>query len=165
MNVAMGCSLDLDTFRSCWNSMCEIKPEMIAMLRLLVNLQSQGTPRAFHLHVIASTNLMHKQYIESQFAMNGINFSSITYMRSYEQGTLDPAILFTKAFESFDAKETFVDLQQDKRPLLEVIQDKLCKTLVSSSFSQVKLSDIASTTSAKDIDSGDSALQSTKFKM
>jgi hypothetical protein len=121
MNTAMSTSLELEVFRACWNSMCVVSEETLAMLKKLAVLQKKDS---FHVHVIASSNPMHQQFIAEQFIMAGVELDR-SYTRSYEKGTLAPAELLLEARKSFKESDEVVDLRGEKGPLLEMVEKRM----------------------------------------
>lgn len=118
MNTAMSTSLDLEVFRRCWNSMCVVSEATIAMLQKLVVLQEK---HGFHIHVIASSNPMHQQYIAEQLTMIGVKLDR-SYTRSYEKRILDPIELLSEARKTFKESDEIIDLRGEKGPLLAIVE-------------------------------------------
>jgi len=104
--------------------MSTMSPETFAQVATIAKLQAQNK---FGIHVIASSNTMHDEYISQQLRATGLHLS---YTNSFNNHTLDKAALLEHAKADIAAAATevveVIDLRDDdKRPLVEVVQEVL----------------------------------------
>jgi hypothetical protein len=86
MNEKLNSTLDMDTFKACWNAMCEIKEENLLFINRLQTLQDKYS---FDIHVISNTNKMHVDYIASQLNRHNIKLN-MSHSYSFEANQFDP---------------------------------------------------------------------------